>query len=59
MNETTLSIALAALEFYATLEKRRYDEPNLRREFGCGCCARINDANGDANYDWIQMRSRD
>lgn len=40
-----------ALKFYATLKDRKYDEPGLRREFGCGCCCGVNDAEGDTDYD--------
>lgn len=43
-----------ALEFYATYIKRKYDEPNLRREFGCGCCSGFNNDEGDTELGMIQ-----
>jgi len=35
------------LKFYARLDEQDIDTPNLRREFGCGCCAGTNNSEGD------------
>lgn len=42
-----------ALEFYAKGKglEHEYDTPDLRREFGCGCCAGTNDSEGMLDFD--------
>jgi len=39
-----------SLQFYAQ-GRLHHDTPNVRLEFGCGCCVGNNDNNGDNDYD--------
>ncbi len=47
-----LKEAETVIQFYATLKDRDRNEPNLRREFGCGCCAGINGPTEDSENDF-------
>jgi hypothetical protein len=50
-DQRKLKIADKALRYYAQGEELSGSEPGVLNEFGCGCCAGVNDAEGMSSYD--------